>query len=56
LLPWEGKTSKPASDRLSHGRDLLWVYDIDDVELPAFTDLGMEKLREIIRDQMDKAG
>lgn len=33
---------------------LLWVYDIDDIEVPAFTDFGMENLREIIRDQIDK--
>ena len=25
---------------------LLWVYDIDDIEVPAFTDFGMENLRE----------
>ena len=35
---------------------LLWVYDIDDVEVPAFTDFGMENLREIITDQIDKTG
>ena len=35
---------------------LLWVYDINDVEAPAFTDFGMENLREIIKDQIDKAG
>ncbi len=34
---------------------LLWVYDIDDAEVPAFTDFGMENLREIITDQIDKA-
>lgn len=33
---------------------LLWVYDIDDIEVPAFTDFGMENLREIITDQIDK--
>jgi hypothetical protein len=33
----------------------LWVYDIDDVEIPAFTSFGMENLREIIADQVDKA-
>jgi hypothetical protein len=34
---------------------LLWVYDIDDEAIPAFTDAGIENLREIIRDQIDKA-
>jgi hypothetical protein len=34
---------------------LMWVYDIDDDEaVPAFTDFGIENLREIIKDQIDK--
>jgi hypothetical protein len=33
---------------------LLWVYDINDAEVPAFTDFGLENLREIIADQIDK--
>jgi hypothetical protein len=34
---------------------LLWVYDTGGGEIPAFTDAGIENLREIIRDQIDKA-
>jgi hypothetical protein len=34
---------------------LLWVYGIDDGAIPAFTDFGIETLREIIWDQIDKA-
>jgi hypothetical protein len=35
---------------------LLWVYDVNDDEaVPAFTDFGIENLREIIKDQIDKA-
>jgi hypothetical protein len=34
---------------------LLWVYDINDDEaVPAFTHFGIENLREIIKDQIDK--
>ena len=32
----------------------LWVYDIDEVEVPAFTSFGTENLREIISDQIDR--
>jgi hypothetical protein len=32
------------------------VYDIDGVEIPAFTADGIEALREIIKDQIDRAG
>ena len=33
---------------------LLWVYDIDDVQVPASTSFGMENLQEIISDRIDK--
>jgi hypothetical protein len=33
---------------------LLWVYDIDEVEVPAFTSFGLDNLREIIADQIDR--
>jgi hypothetical protein len=33
---------------------LLWVYDIDRVEILAFTGDGVEILREIIKDQIDQ--
>ena len=32
---------------------MLWVYDNDGVEIPAFTDDGIDALREIIKDQVD---
>jgi hypothetical protein len=34
---------------------MSWVYDIDDAEVPAFTDFGMENLQKIIKDQIDNA-
>jgi hypothetical protein len=33
---------------------LLWVYDIDELEAPAFTSFGLDNLREIIADQIDR--
>ena len=33
---------------------LLWVYDIDEGEVPAFTRFGFDNLREIIADQIDR--
>jgi hypothetical protein len=33
---------------------LIWVYDIGDMEVPAFTNFGLDNLREIIADQIDK--
>jgi hypothetical protein len=35
---------------------MLWIYDLDGVEILAFTDDGIVALREIISDQIDKAG
>jgi hypothetical protein len=32
------------------------LYDIDGAETPAFTHDGIEALREIIKDQIDRAG
>ena len=34
---------------------MLWVYDIDGIETLAFTDVGIENLREIVKDQVDRA-
>jgi hypothetical protein len=43
-------------DQLDPEDGLLWGYDIDDDEaVPAFTSFGIETLREIIKDQIDKA-
>jgi len=34
---------------------MMWVYDTGDAAVPAFTELGIETLREIIRDQFGNA-
>jgi hypothetical protein len=44
------------SDQLEPEDGMLCVYDLDRAEILAFTDDGIEALREIIRDQIDKAG
>ncbi len=43
------------SDQLEPEDGKLWVYDIDGAETPAFTHDGIEALREIIKDQIDRA-
>lgn len=42
------------SDQLEPEDGALWVYDVDGIETLAFTDLGIETLREIISDQFDR--
>ena len=42
------------ADQLEPEDGKLWVYDIDGVEIPAFTADGIEALREIIKDQIDR--
>jgi hypothetical protein len=42
------------SDQLEPEDGVLWIYDLDSVETLAFTDFGIENLREIIRDQIDR--
>jgi hypothetical protein len=32
----------------------IWAYDTGDMEAPAFTDFGLDNLREIIADQINK--
>ena len=44
------------SDQLEPEDGKLWVYDIDGAETPAFTHDSIEALREIIKDQIDRAG
>ncbi|MGE3371457.1 MAG: hypothetical protein AB7I79_22135 [Rhizobiaceae bacterium] len=44
------------SDQLEPEDGVMWVHDIDGTETLAFTDLGIETLREIIRDQVDPPG
>ena len=44
------------SDQLEPEDGKQWVYAIDGAETPAFTHDGIEALREIIKDQIDRAG
>jgi hypothetical protein len=44
------------SDQLEPEDGMLWVYDIDGVEILAFTGNGLDALREIIKDQIDRTG
>lgn len=44
------------SDQLEPEDGVLWIYDINGIEILAFTDFGLENLREIISDQIDRAG
>lgn len=44
------------SDQLEPEDGVLWIHDVDGLETMAFTELGIENLREIIRDQIDRAG
>lgn len=42
------------SDQLDPEDGKLWIYDVDGIETMAFTDFGLENLREIISDQIDR--
>ena len=42
------------SDQLEPEDGKLWVYDIDGAHILAFSELGIETLREIIADQVDR--
>ncbi len=42
------------SDQLEPEDGVLWIIDINDRESLAFTQRGIELLREIIADQIDK--
>ena len=44
------------SDQLEPEDGVLWVYDIDGIETLAFSDVGIETLREIVKDQVDRTG
>jgi hypothetical protein len=44
------------ADQLEPEDGMLWVYDISGAETLAFTDDGIEVLREIISDQVVRAG
>jgi hypothetical protein len=43
------------SDQLEPEDGRLWICDVDDTQILAFTHDGIEALREIITDQIDKA-
>jgi hypothetical protein len=43
-------------DQLEPKDGMLWVYDTDGAETLAFTADGVEALREIIKDQIDRPG
>ena len=43
------------SNQLTPEDGALWIYDINDVATFAFTQDGIEALRELIRDQIDRA-
>jgi len=42
------------SDQLEPEDGKLWVHDIDGVDIFAFSEFGIETLREIIADQVDR--
>ena len=42
------------SDQLDPEDGKLWIYDVNAIETMAFTDFGLENLREIISDQIDR--
>jgi hypothetical protein len=42
------------SDQLEPEDGKLWVHDIDGAETLAFSEFGIETLREIIADQVDR--
>jgi hypothetical protein len=42
------------SDQLEPEDGKLWVHDIDGVDILAFSEFGIETLREIIADQVDR--
>ena len=44
------------SDQLEPEDGVLWVYDIDGIETLSFSDAGIETLREIVKDQVDRTG
>lgn len=44
------------ADQLEPEDGVLWILDIEDKEILAFTPRGIETLKEIIKDQIDNAG
>jgi hypothetical protein len=48
------KTCCDLSDQLEPEDGKLWIHDIDGAEILAFSEFGIETLREIIADQIDR--
>ena len=44
------------SDQLNPEDGMLWIYDLDGIEILAFTADAIDTLREIIKDQIDRPG
>jgi hypothetical protein len=44
------------SDQLEPEDGVLWIHDVDGLETMAFPEFRLENLREIISDQIDRAG
>lgn len=44
------------SDQLEPEDGMLWIQDVDALQTMAFTEFGLQNLREIISDQIDHAG
>ena len=42
------------ADQLEPEDGMLWIHDVDDSQTLAFTDFGLDNLREIIADQIDR--
>jgi hypothetical protein len=42
------------SDQLEPEDGKIWIHDIDNIDTLAFTEFGIETLREIIADQVDR--
>jgi hypothetical protein len=42
------------SDQLEPEDGKLWIQDVDGLETMAFTEFGLQNLREIISDQIDR--
>ena len=55
ILGWTEDLLWDLSDQLDPEDGKLWIYDVDGIETMAFTDFGLENLREIISDQIDRA-
>ena len=44
------------SDQLEPEDGMLWIHDVGGLETMAFTEFGLQNLRDIISDQIDHAG